>query len=125
MAVHNEMSIKNNKYYPNIHSNIVNALNQILGQLDYNHPSQFSVFMPLVTVSRMMFPENTFELGGLCLRQVAHCCRIMGQLDDSFYESTLFQQCQIALVDIGQWLGWYDTTVIRWLHFARGHSTER
>ncbi|KIF51590.1 hypothetical protein [Vibrio owensii] len=109
-----------NKYNPELHQEIHLIINGLLEGLDYSHALQLSVFMPLVIITRMMEQGNTFEQGGLCLRQIAHCCRLMGQLDTQFYESPLYQQNHIALLELGRRLGWYDTTITRWVNFAQG-----
>ncbi|MCR9654900.1 hypothetical protein NB537_08785 [Vibrio parahaemolyticus] len=109
-----------NKYDPELHQQILLILNNLLAQLDYSHALQLSAFMPLVIITRMMEQGNTFEQGGLCLRQIAHCCRLMGQLDAQFYESALYQQNHLALLELGRRLEWYDTTITRWVNFAQG-----
>lgn len=44
----------------------------------------------------------------------------MGQLDEQFYESALYQQNHLALLELGRSLEWYDTTITRWINFAQG-----
>ncbi|WP_031410779.1 hypothetical protein [Vibrio parahaemolyticus] len=109
-----------NKYDPELHQQILLILNGLLARLDYSHALQLSAFMPLVIITRMMEQGNTLEQGGLCLRQIAHCCRLMGQLDAQFYESALYQQNHLALLELGRRLEWYDTTITRWVNFAQG-----
>lgn len=116
---------RENKYDPELHQQILLILHRLLARLDYSHALQLSAFIPLVVITRMMEQGNTIEQGGLCLRQIAHCCRLMGQLDAQFYESALYQQSRFALLELGRSLEWYDATVTRWVNFAQGKQFKR
>lgn len=119
-----EKLFSDNEHDSKAHRLIIESLSDILKQLDYANSFQLSAFMPLVTISRMMLPGNTLEQGGLYLRQLAHCCRVMGKLDTSFYESVLFETSAHTISRIGRLLGWYETTIIRCLHFSKGQAVK-
>lgn len=118
-----ELYYIDDKYDPQLHHRILCALQDLLSTLDYSHPLQLATFMPLINITLMMMPGNTFEQGGLCLRQISHCCRIMGVLDDNFYESALFHQSRVTLIEIGRELGFFETTITRWSNYAQGKSS--
>ncbi|XEV12373.1 hypothetical protein ACBZ90_00670 (plasmid) [Vibrio alginolyticus] len=85
------MSVEQDKYIPELHRVLFSTLDELVKQIEFDESLRFSVMMPIITVTRMLEPSNTREQGGLCLRQIAHCCRV---LDNAFYcSSTLFVYC--------------------------------
>ncbi|EHH1078919.1 hypothetical protein J7I01_004634 [Vibrio parahaemolyticus] len=112
------------KYQPEQHQQVHAIMAALVDQLVYQESVEFSVFMPLVSLTQMLAPGNTLEQGGLCLRQIAHCCRVMAALDADFYGSPWHQHCLTAMTELGRVLGWYETTLLRWQDFATGQSLQ-
>ncbi len=113
------------KYLPEIHQALLSTLDELAKLIEFDESLSFSVMMPIITATRMLEPGNTLEQGGLCLRQIAHCCRVMGALDNAFYRSSpLFIHCLQAMSELGHHLGWYPSTVMRWQNFAKGCSLQ-
>ncbi|MCG9703005.1 hypothetical protein L1D19_23350 [Vibrio natriegens] len=119
------MTIEPDKYVPEIHQALLSTLDELAKLIEFDESVTFSAMMPIITATRILEPGNTLEQGGLCLRQIAHCCRVMGALDNGFYQnSTLFPHCLQAMSALGHHLGWYPSTVTRWQNFAKGQSLQ-
>lgn len=113
---------EHSKYLPEVHQQMTHIMESLVVQLNFQESVGFSVFMPLVSLTQILSPGNTQEQGGLCLRQIAHCCRVMAAIDADFYGSPWHQRCLTAMAELGGELGWYDTTLSRWQNFACGQS---
>ncbi|MCG9703265.1 hypothetical protein L1D19_24710 [Vibrio natriegens] len=117
------MTTDPDKYVPDLHRALLSTLDELVKQIAFDESVAFSVMMPIITATRTLEPGNTLEQGGLCLRQIVHCCRVMGALDNAFYRtSLLFVQCLQAMSKLGHHLGWYPSAVTRWQNFAKGRS---
>lgn len=117
------MIIEQEKFLPEIHQQLLYSLESLVLLIKGDESIASSVMMPIVVITRMLGPENTLEQGGLCLRQIAHCCRIMGFLDHEFYHSSLlYKHCQRVIDELGEVLGWYPSTIIHWQQFAKGRN---
>ncbi|HHC7129957.1 TPA: hypothetical protein ACN37W_003760 [Vibrio parahaemolyticus] len=114
------MSCLQIKYLPETHEQLSAILNALAEQIEYDESTAFSVMMPIISLSRTLQPGNTLEQGGLCLRQIAHCCRVMGTIEPTFNQTTLFVLCLHAMSKLGVLLGWYPNTIKRWQSFAQG-----
>ncbi|EJG0649744.1 hypothetical protein C2F74_RS18905 [Vibrio parahaemolyticus] len=112
------------KYQPERHQQVHAIMTELVGQLTYQESEAFSVFMPLVSLSQLFAPGNTLEQGGVFVRQIAHCCRVMAAVKPDFYGSAWHQHCLAAMAQLGAVLGWYDTTLLRWQQFASGQSLQ-
>ncbi|MCR9656239.1 hypothetical protein NB537_15765 [Vibrio parahaemolyticus] len=116
------MMLNSDRYHPEMHRQVQHAMDKLVAQLDFQESLRFSVFFPLVSLTQMLNKESTREQGGLCLRQIAHCCRVMAALDATFYGSPWHQVCLMSMAELGAALGWYETTLLRWQRFASGQS---
>lgn len=111
------------KYLPEIHQQLLISLENLVLEIKFDESIESSVMMPIIIITRVLAPGNTLEQGGLCLRQIAHCCRVMGTLDNDFYsDSQLFIHCLRVISELGHLLGWYPSTIIRWQNFSKGFS---
>ncbi len=72
------MAIEPDKYVPELHRVLLSTLDELVNQIEFDESLSFSVMMPIIMATRMLEPGNTLEQGGLCLCQIAHCCRVMG-----------------------------------------------
>ncbi|EGQ8057175.1 hypothetical protein HPX47_004633 [Vibrio alginolyticus] len=108
------------KYLPELHRQCAHTLNELVKQIRVQNTIAYSALMPIITLSRMLTPSNTIEQGGLCFRQIAHSCRVMGVLDGHFYQQPFFGHCLQAMNELGHHLGLYPSMVLRWQRFAKG-----
>ncbi|MCQ9087083.1 hypothetical protein [Vibrio alginolyticus] len=109
------MSVEQDKYIPELHRVLFSTLDELVKQIEFDESLRFSVMMPIITATRMLEPSNTREQGGLCLRQIAHCCRVMGVLGKAFYcSSTLFVYCLQVMSELGRYLDWHPSTITSW-----------
>ncbi|HCE2683081.1 TPA: hypothetical protein NGU92_004625 [Vibrio parahaemolyticus] len=116
------MSVEQDKYIPELHRVLFSTLDELVKQIEFDESLRFSMMMPIITATRMLEPGNTREQGGLCLRQIAHCCRVMGVLDNAFYcSSTLFVYCLQVVSELGHYLDWHPSTITSWQNYAKGH----
>ncbi|ARR48068.1 MULTISPECIES: hypothetical protein [Vibrio harveyi group] len=119
------MAIEPDKYVPELHRVLLSTLDELVNQIEFDESLSFSVMMPIIMATRMLEPGNTLEQGGLCLCQIAHCCRVMGALDNAFYRSSpLFVHYLQAISELGHHLDWYPSAITRWQNFAKGHSLQ-
>ncbi|EKK9971023.1 hypothetical protein V4F45_000003 [Vibrio parahaemolyticus] len=118
------MMTTSEKFHPEQHQRVHDIMTTLVDQLVYQESVAFSVFMPLVSLTQLFTPGNTLEQGGVCMRQIAHCCRVMAAVEPEFYGSTWHQHCLVAMAQLGTVLGLYDTTLLRWQQFASGQSLQ-
>ncbi len=115
------MAVDQDKFLPEIHQALLSILDKLAKQIEFDEPLSLAVMMPIISLARMIEPGNTLDQGGICLRQIAHCCRMLGMLDNTFYRtSPLFVHCQQAISELGHYLGWNPSAVTCWQNFAKG-----
>ncbi|EJG1885082.1 hypothetical protein BS049_RS20295 [Vibrio parahaemolyticus] len=109
------MSVEQDKYIPELYRVLFSTLDELVKQIEFDESLRFSVMMPIITATRMLEPGNTREQEGLCLHQIAHCCRVMGVLDSAFCcSSTLFVYCLQVMNESGRYLDWHPSTITSW-----------
>lgn len=83
-----------------------------------------SVFRPLASISQLMTPKSTTELGAITATQIASCCYVMHALYSDFCRSPLYDICERSIIEISQSVGVYESTLETWLVQSRGKAIE-